>query len=385
MVSRIANPPPSCICLPVDKAYDQPEDLSTVVEDRANSSQVSFGVGSHPPSSIAQSEDTDTPAKKLARSRLMKTLLQRLFTASDDLRNHLVTVSDDETWQVELESYEQAFSTYQGNYAESDNFIDPTYVLSRLGASAGSHAWITASKVISAANLASFLVDLADIDPETDDTLHCLQRWDQIFPQLFFPSKEPGRPDWMSSHGTFEHALQIRTQLLIATLRKFDGPEFDPLTLVGNIFFKSGTRADDVRRFLTGEDGSVGIKSLAGIDFDGQPDDWLLERCNTQLQSLCFRLSGDQGMPNVEQLKEDHPFNVFVAELRTWAHSCFEEIKDAMTPLHPSAMFATPEAPSRRESQFTSDAMSQPIIRAPSGSATSVLSFRLLRFGVHLN
>jgi len=372
--------------LPVDEAYGRPADLSTVVEDRAGSSQVSFGVGSHPPSSIAQSEDTDSPAKKQARSRLMKTLLQRLFTASEDLRNHLIPVGDDrddETWQVELESYEQAFSTYLGNYTESDNFIDPAYVLSKLGAPEGSHAWFTASKVISAANLTSFLLDLADIDPETDNTLHCLQRWDQIFPQFFVPIKEPDRADWMSNTGTVGFALEIRTQLLIATLRKFDGPEFDPLTLVGNIFFKGGTSADDVRRYLTGEDGSVGIKSLAG--FNGQAPDWLLQPYKSQLQRLCFGPSGDQGMPNVEQLKENYPFNDFVDQLRLWAHNSFEEIKDAMSPMQPSAMFATPEAPSRRESQFTSDAMSQPIIRAPPGSATYGLPFRLLRFGVILN
>jgi hypothetical protein len=90
-------------------------------------------------------------------------------------------------------------------------------------------------------------------------------------------------------------------------------------------------------------------------------------------------------MPNVEQLKGNYPFNDFVDQLRLWAHNSFEEIKDAMSPMQPSAMFATPEAPSRRESQFTSDAMSQPIIRAPPGSATYGLPFRLLRFGVILN
>lgn len=370
----------------VDEAYEQSADLSTVVEDR-DSSQGLFGVSSHPPSSIAQSEDNDTPGKKLARPRLMKSLLQRLFAASDDLRNHLAAVSNDndEAWELELESYEQAFSTYQANYAESDNFIDPAYVLTKLGASVGSHTWFAASKVVSAANVASFLLDLAAIDPETDNNLHFLQRWDQIFPQLFFPGKEPGQPDWMEGRNTFEHALQIRTQLLIATLRKFGGSEFPPITLFGNIFFRDGTMADDVRKYFSGEDGSVGLKSLAGIDFDGQLDDWVRDRYNAQLQALYFLLPEEQGTPNLVQLKMDNPFDVFVFGLRIWAHNCFGEIKDAMESLHPSAMFATPDTSSRQESQFTSGAVSQPIVRAPPGSVAYVLLFRLLRFSVLLN
>lgn len=308
-------------------------------------------------------------------------LLQRLFTASDDLRNHLLSVSDDETWEVELESYQQAFATYQANYAESDNFIDPAYVLSRLGTPEGSHVWYTASKVVSAANVASLLDDLAAIDAEAEDTLHYLQRWDQIFPRFFFPRIEPGQPDWMASHNTFEHALQIRTQLLIATLLKFDGPEFDPFTLVANIFCGDGTSPDDVRKFLDRDDGSIRLKSLAGIDFDGPQDDWLRGRYSSQLQSLCFLLSDEAGMPNLAPLKENHPFNSFADGLRHWAHSCFEEIKAAMQPLHPSAMFTTPEAPSVGGSQFNSDAVSQPIIRAPPGPVAYVLSLSVVDTG----
>lgn len=311
----------------------------------------------------------------------MKTLLQRLFSASDDLRNHLLNPrGGDETWEVELESYRQAFATYQANYADADNFIDPTYVLSRLGAPEGSPVWYTASKVVSAANIAVLLDDLTTLHPDAEDILNCLQRWDQIFPLYFFPEKESGQPDWMTSQDSFDHALQIRTQLLISTLRKFDGPEYDPFTLVANIFCSHGTRPDEVRKFLNGDDGSLQLKSLAGIDLNGEEDDWLRERYVSQLQSLCFLLADEKGVPNnLAQLRADHPFNPFADGLGHWAHTCFEEIKAAMQAAPSSALFGSAGQGSVGGSQFDSQGISQPIVRAPPGQAAYVLPFRLLR------
>lgn len=351
-----------------------------MAEDVSGSPQSVFGARSHPPSSIAQSEDNDTPGRKMARSRLMKTLLQRLFAASDDLRNHLLKESSDEAWELEHEFYLQAFNTYLANYAEGDNFIDPDYVLSRLGASEDSHTWFTASRVVSAANVVSLLDDIAALDPETDDALHYLQRWDQIFPEFFFPRREPSQPYWMATHDTFEHALQIRTQLLIATLRKFDGPEFDPLTLVANIFCSDGASAEDLRKHLQGVDGSVRLKNVGGYDFDGPVDDWLRERYNSQLQRVCLLLSDEEGNSSLARLREDHPFDVFADGLGIWAHTCFDEIKSALEPEQSSAMFVTPEPSLGRESQFGSEEVSQPIIRAPPGQATYVVTPLVFKF-----
>ncbi|KAL1871975.1 hypothetical protein VTK73DRAFT_1805 [Phialemonium thermophilum] len=362
-------------------AETQTHNLSTVHEVGGETIQVQYEtVSPRPRSSVARSDINDTPGKKLARAKLMRTFLPRLFHASDEVQSHLLLPDHDEDWEVRLEVYAPVFTAYQSRYADSDSFISERYVLSQIDEPEGSAGRIYASRVVAAANIAALLLDLFETDEE--NVLNFLQRIDQIFPMYFFPEQEPGREEWMTNHDTFDLALAVRTQLLIATLHRFQefhGEQYDPLLLatnifvsdsVNNIFISGSVNPEEVRQALSeNDDGSLHFRSLAGVDLNSNLESderaWLRRRYRAQFKALFDALSQENSGSALAQLDQDFPFAEFSRDLKAWAHACFHELKAHLQPRQASEGIA--------ESQYDSQGVSQPIIRAvPSSSAPAV-------------
>jgi hypothetical protein len=291
------------------------------------------------------SEVAESPGRRAAKARLMKMFLPRLFTATVELQTHLFNYVDDEGWHLEHQSFGLAFNTYKDNYVSSgDEYIIQDAVLNRLGAPAGTSSFHTMSKVLTAANITA-LLDEITFHRNEQQLLLVLQRLDQVFPLHFMPIRKPGQPEWMPMDESFEQALRIRTQLLVATLRKFQGEDYDHFTFVGNIFCADGSVNHDLQEILFDNEASLKFRPMAAIDLNEPHMGGFRELYLGRLRDICAILLADNDSTYLMQLEDQYPFDSFIDGLKGWLNSSFAKIRASTHPQKTATSLASFEEP----------------------------------------
>lgn len=353
------------------------------------------GSGSLRAASIASSQ-ASSASQRVARARLMKAFLPKLLTASDELRQHLSAAAEhDEVWAAELDGYRHVFEGYRRHYAdESAPHIRADDVLHGIGAGPGDAPLAgSVTRAVAAANIVRVLDELVAAAAASSSSsfvdssggggggglLGVLQNLDGVFPDDFLPDTTEA-----ISQGTVGLALEVRTQLFVATVREYGTAEYDPFKLLARLFCSGSTAADQ-----TGEETVVLLaegpyRPLAGINLGHDGYEGLFALYSARITRIYDALGDGGEQLDLAPLEREFPVGAFFERLLGWAQSSFENIneleraqRDAAQPppqaqrLPSESIFVDareePQPDSLHldsQSQSSSDAFSQPIVRA---------------------
>ncbi|KAL2134197.1 hypothetical protein VTI74DRAFT_762 [Chaetomium olivicolor] len=369
---------------PTDAFSSQPEPQSTGPQ-RTTPARV-FGTAGRAASTV--SEMAETPSQRAARTRLMNGMLDRLFTASDDLFTHLCRdKADPEMWEAERAGYREAFEAYRSRYVPdpSNPVVDPAFVAQTMRLNEASPLWLKVSRVVSAANLASLLDDTASISQE--DLLPLLQDWDSCFPD-FFISEDLREADRNVSTETgkliemlINQTLEIRTHLSISTFLKLQADRGGPSNAVeevARLWCDGNPSVEAVQDFLRGDKDALKLKVGAwsdsgAADLDSQ---WTEIRFNAIFSQLLEHGPG----ADPQRIYETFPLDNFVSSLRELVKTCFQKTKDALQQEYSAGRDASlplgasdtaSRADSQIRSQLETDALGHSFNRAGPGAPVS--------------
>ncbi|KAJ4298489.1 hypothetical protein N0V88_003519 [Collariella sp. IMI 366227] len=327
----------------------------------------------------------ETPSQRAARTRLMNFMLDRLFTASDDLFVHLCSDRmDPEMWDAERLGFRDAFEVYRSHYVPdpSSPVVDLAFVAAMMRLNETSPAWHKASRVVSAANLATLLDDLTALHQE--DLLPLLQEWDSCFPDSFITEdiRDTGRNVSSETRNLVENliiqTLDIRTHLSVSTYLKLHADQSNPskpIEEVAKLWCSGNPSIEAVQDFLNGNKDAVHLKVGAwpdpgAADLDSQ---WTGTRFNA-----VFSLLLSEADP--QRIYETFSLDNFVGGLRELVKTCFGKIKDAVRQEYSAgrdhslplgASDPGSRADSQIRSQLDTDAVAQAYNRTGSGPPVS--------------
>ncbi|KXX82628.1 hypothetical protein MMYC01_200804 [Madurella mycetomatis] len=339
------------------------------------------------------SELDDTPSRKAARSRLMESMLPRLFTASDDLFAHLCEDPvDAEMWEAERGGFKDAFDAYRARYVPdiSNPVVDPAYVADTMRLLRGSPMWHSVFRTVSAANLTSLLDEISSIHQQ--DPLPLLQAWDSVFPDFFVREDPDSNDDEINDF--IEQVLTIRTQLSIFTLQKLQTESPAPFHArehVAKIWCDGNVSVEAVEAFLADNNDALQLKPIiTGVGLDAH--NLARDRTVTRFTSICKILPntpvGGHTL-DLGQIYETYPFEEFVVNLRDFVKRYFKRIKtslqqgsasrDSLLPFAASASEASSRVDSQIRSQLETDAMAHAFDRAEPGDPSLSYNMDALR------
>lgn len=292
----------------------------------------------------------------MAKSKLMSVMLPRLFSAADDLCEHLFSnQEDEEAWEFERTGFKEALDAYRGHYVEesSDPAVDPVVVADTVQPDRTSPLWSRAFKIASTVNLATLLNDITVADSK--QLLPPLEGWNSTFPG-FFIGVNPDVFPTMVDRTAVQQALMIRTQLSIATLEALQEPgsaSFHPWEHVANIWCDGDVSVDSVEAFLGGNKDALQLHPIERDASEGAV-------VQDQFASICSVLPNQvvEGALDLSQLHEKFPFSDFVYNLRAFVRERLTGIKTLFQHEHtyPSAASATG---SQIRSQLEGESVSQ--------------------------
>lgn len=287
-------------------------------------------------SSVASSRAADTPSKIAGRTRLMAGMLPRLLAASEDLFAQLCAGQEDpEMWEVERQGYKAPFDAYRSHFVldVSSPVVDAGFVADSMRLDRSSEEAARVFRIMSAANLASLLDEITQIDAHRDvlDLLPLFQEWDAVFPDSFLGAPSDTIGNDMSGE-IIEHILMIRTQLSIFTLEKLktdSTTSFHPLECVARIWCDGDVSGDMVHAFLSNNKDGLQLKPI--LDADSEAATLAGDRAATRFDSICKMLPNEQvdGYNlDLTPIHELYPLDEFLANLRTsFITECFARIR----------------------------------------------------------
>jgi hypothetical protein len=303
----------------------------------------------------------ETPGPKGSEFKIPRKFLHRLLDSSEDLFTHLCSEPTPETldaWQEMLEAVEAAFFGYRDHYeADKEAFINPSYVLSVLGFTHDDQPtplMSDATKVVSAANLALFMMQIQNLE---EGNLGQLQKWDTDFAHFFVPE------DMLAAEGddkVTDAVLQIRLQTLIYNLeRASEDPGLDPYQILADIFCDNEQSLDELMVFAASDYGNQSLKLKPSGHLDFNKDAKLSERVTALIGAILGFLKDPKD--GLSALKEHFSWDESIAILKHFAIDWWQVINRALKtePLYP----ATPEPnshPSRVDSQIPGRLQSDP-------------------------
>lgn len=278
-----------------------------------------------------------TPAGTQAVARLIKRFLPKLFDAADVVTNHLYVQSDYDTWNIEYSEYEEDFTHIRDRHFSSDNgFIDQSVVLQKADAANGNPAEaIDASEVVAAANIATLVCDLYHHRTENHPDNYILEqlwRWDHAFPTTFLPSSMPHGHQWTDSERDFAIALDLRTQIMVYTIKALLEQEDADFMETVTIWFH-GVGTDDPRLVdvLKGQDdGTLPFRDIAGLSLMLPQNSHYRKLCVERLGAVTVVLNTEDDVTN--RLKEMFNIEELLGpkgSLQNWCDHMFATIKDS--------------------------------------------------------
>lgn len=306
----------------------------------------------------------------------MAGMLSRLLTASDDLFTQLCAGQENpEMWEMERQGYKTAFDAYRSHFVldASSPVVDAGFVADSMRLDRSSEAAARVFRIMSAANLASFLDEITRIDhQDLRDLLPLLQEWDAVFPDSFLGAPSDTIGNEMSG-AIIEHILMIRTQLSIFTLEKLKSEQlksenptsFHPLECVASIWCDGDVSADMVHAFLDNNKDGLQLKPI--LEADSDEANLASDRSATRFDSICKLLPNepvDGNNLDLSQLHNNFPLDEFLANLRTtFVTECFARVR-TLIQQSPGAGFSaagpsgdTSRADSQIRSQLETEAM----------------------------
>lgn len=296
----------------------------------------SYGVIAQTPTDTPlRSAPVVTPSRKLAQQRVQARLLSRLLAASDDFFDHLSLrgfSSDEEDF--ELTTYRALFEQHRSSYVRdaSDLVIRLEDVELSVGVAHGSPTWLEVCRIVSAANLTTLTDELVLVSDSIDDRLNLLRTWEFVFPHCLLPPAVVSY-DELGMEDVAEQVLDLRTQLLLLTLRKLQDSgsrELRPLEQVSNVFLPDGSLVSDFQGLLAHDDGSLRFRHTVGLDFDGAG--WLRDLYVTRLRAIGNGIP-DAAIPfDIRSLEEHFPFDGFRDSLLGFAALCYAKNRAAQQP-----------------------------------------------------
>ncbi|KAL2261884.1 hypothetical protein VTK26DRAFT_3090 [Humicola hyalothermophila] len=386
---RAGSMAPSINSVPATEAYSSQPELQSSAPQNA---VLRHGFGTPPRAeSTASYGINDTPGRKAAQARLMKAMLPRFLTATNDLFKHLCNDSlDHETWEAELLGYKDAFNAYRKHYVSdiSEPVVNPDLVVDTMGLDRASLDGKNVFRIVSAANLVSLLHDLSITDQR--DFLPLLQEWDSVFPD-FFVYKEPGSNDNEANEQIIDQVLMIRTQLSIFTLqicKSNSRAPFNPLEQIAKFWCEGDASAEAIEALSNNKD-AVPLRPIPAADREAAA--LARDRNMTRFTSICRMLpkepvaGHDLDLSDIQQL---YAFGEFVQSLRTFVTTCYTQIRASIQqgspvgldlPLSLAPSDAGSRVGSQIRSQLEADAMAHSFDRAESGTPSLSYDMDALR------
>jgi hypothetical protein len=288
----------------------------------------------------------------------MNAMLPRLFTAADDLFNHLCSDQmDQEMWDVERLAFKKVFEAYRAHYLllEGDPVVAPAFVAGAMQLDKTSELWYKVLRVVSSANLATLLNDITPIKQE--QLIPLLQMWESNF---YDSVVGVNNSDNAMNEGIVEQILMIRTQLSIATLEHLhttnSGP-FHPFEKVAEFWCDGRVSLESVEAFLGNNKDALQLKPI--VPANSEAAALARVRNPARFHSICTHLPNQliEGYNlNLNPLHDTYPLSEFVDNLRTFVKVCFARTK-ALLQQDFAQSDAASGAGSQIRSQLEADAM----------------------------
>lgn len=285
-----------------------------------------------------------TPGGTRAKARVLLRLMRHLQDYADALQELLYNyVDDDPAWQLEYNKWYRFFSDTRDEYQQDGFFINAATVIANLDVEPDHPTALKASRTVSLANIASLLADIHSIEHEAPALLPYVQAWDDAFPSKFLPSMEPNQAPWAEPSEIIDLALRLRIQRTIYTLED-GGGDAELMSLIDAIWIdpRGLSPRHELLAFLTGsdDDGAFEIKrGLADISLNDESYTVLRGRYIGVVRQLYSAAAGGRLPSAVAQLKQEHPIEPLLKQLRKWSFSLFREIIKTVEPARDSTTY----------------------------------------------
>lgn len=317
----------------------------------------------------------------------MNKFLERLYTSARDLLDHLIEPDQDDVWHAELPAFRGAFNSDREHYYRegSPYFLDLNYVLESLQADLSSTSGLAAARVIAAENVVSYLANIKATTlsgPESEMPLTMLQAMDNALGKVLVSLQACGIPRWADDRdrAALELALELRTQLFIATYKQFGSQQEDPLGLLAHVFCHPNAveNADD-EGSLRGLLDRGPYARLMGTDVNLAV--YIRNHYQNRIKAILgtFEYEGnDRYNIIVTRLESEFSYDGFVDDVEDWVRETFDHIEDVRmnrnaSQQSPSLALGPREQSMEQsqadDSQTDSDLNSQPIVRGPPNSS----------------
>lgn len=329
----------------------------------------------------------ESPAQQKARFRLMNKFLDRLYTSSRDLLEHLLEPEQDDVWHAELPAFRASFNGDREHYYRdgSPYFLDLNFVLGSLQSDTSTASGLNAARIIAIENVVSFFINIKATvlgGPESEMPLTMLQAMDSALGKVLVALQASGIPRWAGDREVtaLELALELRTQLFIATYSQFGSQQDDPLGLLAHVFCHPNAveNANDATSLLELLDRGP-YSRLMGTDVNLAEHirNSYHSRINTILEIVDYA-GDDRFNVIVSRLDGEFSYDAFVDDVESWVQETFDHIEEVRlgrnVPQQSPSLALGPREQSMEQSQLgdsqaESDIESQPIVRGPPTSS----------------
>lgn len=302
-----------------------------------------------------------TPGGSRAKARVLLRLMRHLQDYADAVQELLYNyVADDAAWQLEYRQWYRFFSDARDEYQRDGFFINAATIIANLDVELDHPTALKAFRTVAMANIASLLADIHSFEHEALNVLPYVQAWDDAFPSKFLPLMQANQAPWTEHSEVIDLALRLRIQRTIYTLEE-SGGDAELMSLVDAIWIdpRGLSPRHELLAFLSGNDDGVIIlkRALADISLGDERYAELRSRYIAVVRQLYSAAAGGHVRSAIAQLKQEHPIEPLMKQLRKWSFGLFREILKGVDPARGSTMQS--DTPSVMASQIDSQVESQ--------------------------